>query len=76
MVDRLRFFADRFEAHKKAIEFTKEKFDKITTELKQEKYLDFMPNGMDFYVKALHFVVMCRNFVCFTYPLAYMISSK
>ena len=77
---RLQFFVDRFLEHIKAIENQDEKLTNLLDRLANEnselyKAKEVLKNFIAFYIDCLKFSIVSRNFIAYTYPLAYRIKN-
>jgi hypothetical protein len=83
---KLEFYLDRYAENKSAFkktleeiaEFKRAVFEKPSNNRSKLPYAlcQEMPNIFDFYLEALRFVAKGRNFICYTFPLAYHIQNE
>lgn len=77
---RLDFYINRYLEHKRGLEINDEKIKQHLKLLSQKSNSPFFkinteisPGYLDFYIAALKFLVKCRSFIVYTYPIGFKI---
>lgn len=80
-VKRLRFYTDRFYQHKKSLEVSQKKYQKVQDMFADKEWIvaqvneKHFPNSLSFYQDCLKAILKYRSFVSYTYALAYFIKN-